>query len=315
MRRFSSLVFLVACLALGALEAASASEPGSGRYAEDCTAKDSGFLVSIEPDGMAKVVAGGAVHDDLLTSYSFFGVRTPADFHIAVLFEAGRAPVEGKDGEPGWLEIWKGEAAYYLLVNGEAAPRYHFCEELAGSELRGPSFECADAQGAVEELICRDEALARQDRALAAAYRKALGRVSKDREQADHLRAEQRGWIKGRNDCWKGEDLRHCVAESYSDRHATLLARYGLAEAALTEVWTCGDEGYRLYVTAFMTEPPTVTLVRGDDTTTAIQRRAASGVRFEAPFGVLFWSKGEEAFLEWPQGEKERCRYRGPLGD
>lgn len=29
------------------------------------------------------------------------------------------------------------------------------------------------------------------------------------------LKAEQRGWIKGRNDCWRSDDMRGCVAGEY----------------------------------------------------------------------------------------------------
>lgn len=96
---------------------------------------------------------------------------------------------------------------------------------------------------------------------------------------------------------------------------ATLLARYGLAEAGQTQVWACGAGPETLYVTPVMTEPATVILVRGEETATAIQRRAASGVRYEAPFGVEFWEKGKEATLRWPQDTRTACRHQGPLGE
>ncbi len=57
-----------------------------------------------------------------------------------------------------------------------------------------------------------------------------------------------------------------------------------------------------------MTEPPTVNLVAGGEQTTATLRPAASGSRYEAPFGVIFWSKGDEATLQWPQGTQAQCR-------
>ena len=204
----------VLALSFLAVRLAAAGEPGSGLYAEDCPTPDSGFAVEIAADGTAEVAAGGGVYRDLLTSYSFFGVRTPADFHIAVLFGRERAPVPMKDGAPGWLEIWKGESAYYLLVNGEKEPRYDFCAEVTRREL-----------------------------------------------------------------------------------------------------WTCGKDQTRLHVTAFKTEPETVTLVRGDESTTAIQGRSGSGVRYEGPSGVVFWMKGREAMLEWPQGTEQHCNYQGPLSD
>lgn len=204
---------IIVLLLLG-VRIATAGEPGSGLYAEDCRTPDSGFAIEIAAGGTAEVTAGGEVYRDLLTSYSFFGVRTPADFHIAVLFGRERSPVPMKDGAPGWLEIWKGEAAYYLLVNGEKEPRYSFC-----------------------------------------------------------------------------------------------------AEVTRREVWSCGEQNTKLYVTAFKTEPETVNLVRGEESTTAIQRRSGSGVRYVGSSGVVFWMKGKDAQLDWPQGTEEQCRYGGPLGD
>ena len=204
---------IVVLLLLG-VRPAAAGEPGSGLYAADCRTPDTGFAVEIAADGTAEVTARGEVYRDLLTSYSFFGVRTPADFHIAVLFGRERSPVPMKDGAPGWLEIWKGEAAYYLLVNGEKEPRYSFC-----------------------------------------------------------------------------------------------------AEVTRREVWTCGEKNTKLQVTAFKTEPETIKLVRGDESTTASQRRSGSGVRYLGSSGVVFWMKGREATLEWPQGTEEQCRYQGALGD
>ena len=194
--------------------AAWADAPGSGLYAEDCRAADAGFAVEIAEDGTADVAAEGKAYRDLLTSYSFFGVRTPTDFLIAVLFGRERAPVPMKDGQPGWLEIWKGKAGYYLLVNGEKQPRYGFC-----------------------------------------------------------------------------------------------------AEVTRQEVWICGETKTKLYVTAFKTEPETVNLVRDGESTMAVQSLAASGVRYEAPSGAVFWMKGREAQLEWPKGSEVQCRYQGPLGD
>ena len=204
---------IIVLLLLG-VRIATAGEPGSGLYAADCRTPDTGFAAEIAADGTAEVTARGEVYRDLLTSYSFFGVRTPPDFLIAVLFGRERSPVPMKDGAPGWLEIWKGEAAYYLLVNGETPPRYSFC-----------------------------------------------------------------------------------------------------AEVARREVWTCGEKNTKLQVTAFKTEPETVNLVRGEESTTAIQRRSGSGVRYLGSSGVVFWMKGREAQLEWPQGTEEQCRYQGPLGD
>lgn len=286
-----------------------AGEPGGGIYAADCNGTNGRFSVEIAPGGTATVEYDGETYADQQTSYSFFGKATPADFHIAVLFSRDRTPLPQETDSPSWLEIWKGEAAFYALPNGDKEKRLYFCTELPAQETLGPDFDCKKARGDVEKLICADKELARRDWALAAVYRKALGRIAGDDAQVRALKAEQRGWIKGRNDCWKAQDVRACVSAAYSDRHATLLARFGMIDAGRTQVWTCDGTAAPLYVTPFMTEPPTVNLLRGDEMATAIQRPAASGSRYEAPFGVSFSIKGKEATLEWPQGSQSVCRY------
>jgi len=304
-----SRIVVCAAILIAAPLTALGGEPGSGVYAADCANPEQGFSVDISSNGTATVMHDGVTYADQLTSYSFFGKATPTDFHIAVLFDRNRTPLPQASGDPSWLEIWKGEAAFYALPNGDKGKRLYFCAERPSKETLGPDFDCAKARGNVERLICADKELARRDWALAAVYRNALGRIAGDDAQVRALKAEQRGWIKGRNDCWKAQDMRGCVSAQYSDRHATLLARFGLIEAGPTQVWTCDGMPVPLYVTPFMTEPQTINLVRGDDTTTAIQRTAASGSRYEAPFGVFFWIKEKEATLEWPQGSSSVCLY------
>ena len=63
-----------------------------------------------------------------------------------------------------------------------------------------PSFDCTKASTAVERLLCKDDGLAKQDRLLAALYKKTLRHLSADRQK--DLRADQRRWAKSRaRDC------------------------------------------------------------------------------------------------------------------
>lgn len=110
--------------------AATSGEPGSGTYAADCSKAGDGFAITLAKgaDGMvgATVKQGGKSYDNLLTSYSYMGQDTPQNFLVAVLFDEGKSPVPAsEDGAS--LEIWKGEAAYYALVNGDKAKRLMFC--------------------------------------------------------------------------------------------------------------------------------------------------------------------------------------------
>jgi len=40
------------------------------------------------------------------------------------------------------------------------------------------------------------------------------------------LKAEQRGWIKGRDDCWKSDEMRGCVKREYRYRIDALRDRW-----------------------------------------------------------------------------------------
>jgi uncharacterized protein len=83
-----------------------------------------------------------------------------------------------------------------------------------------PSFDCGRATHEVEKLICKDAELARLDNTLDGLYAAVL--ESTPASQQRMLKAEQRGWVKGRNDCWKSSDMRGCVADEYRGRIAEL---------------------------------------------------------------------------------------------
>jgi glyoxylase-like metal-dependent hydrolase (beta-lactamase superfamily II) len=57
-------------------------------------------------------------------------------------------------------------------------------------------------------------------------------------------------------------------------------------------------------------DPPKVRLARGDTLIVARQVRAASGAKYEGGLGTTFWTKGNEAMVEWPQGTRFNCRVR-----
>jgi uncharacterized protein len=67
----------------------------------------------------------------------------------------------------------------------------------AGTLPGEPAFNCARASGEIETLVCKT----------------------------------QRGWVKGRNDCWKSADHLQCTQAAYETRIAALQARYELVPA------------------------------------------------------------------------------------
>ena len=178
----------------------------------------------------------------------------------------------------------------------------------------GPTFDCSKASGEIEKLICSDAALAALDRRMKETFDAAVAALEKsaDREPATkRLRAVQRGWIKGRNDCWKGDDERQCTEDAYETRIAELEARYMLLEGSKPVFFECeGNPANEIVATFYRGARPSVRLERGDQVAVGVQVRSASGARYEAEFGTTFWTKGDEAQVEWPQGNRFTCKVR-----
>ncbi|MGD2000552.1 MAG: hypothetical protein PVJ00_08285 [Desulfobacterales bacterium] len=60
----------------------------------------------------------------------------------------------------------------------------------------GPSFDCSKAAGSIEQMICKDDTLSPLDHKMAEVYAAASQKAVN--EHPPVLKAEQRGWIKGR---------------------------------------------------------------------------------------------------------------------
>ena len=183
------------------------------------------------------------------------------------------------------------------------------------SQAKGPAFDCSKAQGEVEQLVCKDEALAALDRKLDEVYKAAVAKARDDVPQ--FLRTEQRGWIKGRNECWKAKDgtfltaswqakdVRECVEGNYRIRISELQALMQLVPPKGPVVYACSDSFGEVVATFFETDPPTARLERGDKTVTAWLVPAGSGSKYEGQ-NVEFWTKGKEATVTWLD-EKLSC--------
>jgi uncharacterized protein len=172
----------------------------------------------------------------------------------------------------------------------------------------GPAFDCAKAQGEVEQLICKDEGLAALDRKLDEVYKAALAKARDDVPQ--FLKTEQRGWIKGRDECWKAKDgtyltaswqardVRGCIEGNYRIRISELQALMQLVPMTGPVYHTCDDAFGEVIATFFETDPPTARLERGDRTVTAWLVPAGSGSRYEGQ-NVVFWTQGKDAQVTW----------------
>ena len=170
----------------------------------------------------------------------------------------------------------------------------------------GPSFDCSQAAGSIEKMICKDTQLAELDRKLAAVYAAAARKAAN--EHPPLLKAEQRGWIKGRNDCWKSDDPRACTETEYRHRIVELQARYRLVTERGPFWFACdGDPRNEVVVTFFETEPPSLIAERGDQVSLMVLQPSGSGAKYQGG-NELFWEHQDEATIVWGYGAPEmRC--------
>lgn len=179
----------------------------------------------------------------------------------------------------------------------------------------GPSFDCAAAESTAEKLICQDGELAALDQLVADRYKAAIASIrgsdSGGEAAEDALHAYQRGWIGGRDECWKTDDPRDCVAWNYKRREGQLVAQYRLEPPSSTVSWYCGDSPANTVDTQFFdTVLPSVRIERGDQVTTGSLTPTASGARYDADFGQFIWIKGDEAHYREadPDGQDFSCK-------
>lgn len=164
-----------------------------------------------------------------------------------------------------------------------------------------PSFSCDDvAQDSIEQLICQQAELAELDNQLATVYASAVKKA--ENQQPNMLPAEQRGWIKGRNDCWKNQDKAGCVKAAYNRRIAELQAHYQLTNFTGPVRFQCGTSvADEVVVTFFSTVPPTLLAERGDKTVLMYHTETGSGYRYEGPNESL-WQQEDGIMLIWGYG-------------
>jgi uncharacterized protein len=176
------------------------------------------------------------------------------------------------------------------------------------SAAAGPTFSCDHVEsGSTEGLICGDPQLTALDRKLAGVYAAASEKAT--REHPPLLQAEQRGWIKGRDECWKSPEKRDCVRDEYVRRIAELQARYRLVPFTGPVRFTCDDDPTNEVIASFFeTEPPTLIAERGGDTSLMFLQPSGSGTRYQGRNESL-WEHQGEATIAWGDGAREiRCK-------
>lgn len=168
----------------------------------------------------------------------------------------------------------------------------------------GPSFDCGKAEAdSIEQMICTDEGLATLDRTLSEVYAVASRKAA--HEHLPVLKAEQRGWIKGRNDCWKSDDPRACIEHNYRLRIAELRARYRLVSAIGPVFYVCDrDPRNEVVATFFQTDPPTLVAERGDQVSLMYLGPSGSGSKYQGRNESL-WEHHGEAMIIWGNGSPQ----------
>ena len=170
----------------------------------------------------------------------------------------------------------------------------------------------AKAHSAAEQLVCQDAGLAALDNELAALYPKALSQLSAEQQKTE--KAMQRGWIKGRNECWKESDTRQCVEESYQLRITELQIKGGQLMVPSPVDYQCDGE-IRLS-TYFYNEAKrpaaVINLSEGaqQSQVLAFEAPSASGARYEGQ-NLTLLTKGNEARLERYDQAARQCRVSG----
>jgi uncharacterized protein YecT (DUF1311 family) len=173
---------------------------------------------------------------------------------------------------------------------------------------QGPTFDCAKAQGEVEALICGDASLAALDRKLDGAYKAASAKATG--ALATRLREDQRGWISGRNDCWKAKQqtwitatwtvdtVKGCVEAQYRLRTSELQAIWRLVPPKTVSHACQNNPANEVVANFFETDPPTIRLERGDRTVTLWRVGAAGEGKYEGQ-NVSLVHKGDALAVSW----------------
>jgi uncharacterized protein len=207
-----------------------------------------------------------------------------------------RATKNGRGDKAGLIAKMRVPILFFGLII--LASRFGF---IATAAAEAPSYDCAKVEpGSIAEMICKDKDLSALDRKLSKVYAQASDKAAN--EHPPRLKAEQRGWIKGRDDCWKSDDKRQCVEGEYKHRIAELQARYRLVPGTGPITYVCdNDPRNEVVVTFFETDPQTLIAERGDNVSFMDIQPSASGAKYQGR-NETFWEHHGEALITWGFG-------------
>ena len=192
------------------------------------------------------------------------------------------------------------------------------CLLPAASWALDPSFDCAKAASTAEEAVCADPALVSLDLELARLYALAVDGPEMDDTRLSELRAVQRGWIKGRDECWKASvPMERCVADAYAMRIDEVRTGYAASRADDDAGASLGPFAYRcegldaLVSAVFINSEEPLVSLRWRETAVVLTRMpSGSGARYAQDYvdGTFeFWTQGDEATLQTPSDGQLTC--------
>ena len=188
-----------------------------------------------------------------------------------------------------------------------AAPTEAASPAAPSSGAVAPSFDCANSTNEIEKLVCADPELATADVRLAEVYDKELNRPETVKPA---MAATQRGWVKGRDDCWKEEDKRRCVLEAYWTRLAELQINSPETTTPTPLEMRCDDNSQPVSASFYNGfDPPALVLTVGNDQAILFSEPSASGSKYGRS-GAEFWEHQGEAKIDF-YGKKLTCRVAG----
>jgi len=168
---------------------------------------------------------------------------------------------------------------------------------LTAARAATPSFDCTQPpKSSIDEMICGDDGLAELDVKMAEVYAQAQ---KKAKGKVNQLKAEQSGWIKGRDDCGKADDKRQCAQDAYQRRIAELQATYRLVPANGPHTWFCNNDSKdEIVVTFFPTDPPTLIATKKGRSSLMYLQPSGSGSKYVGP-SESFWEHQNRALVSW----------------
>jgi uncharacterized protein len=176
-----------------------------------------------------------------------------------------------------------------------------------------PSFNCADAQSRAEQLICGDKELALMDVEASRLFKLVRDREGVPGERRKTLNDDRTRWQKVRDECWISGDLRGCIIAAYAIRIHALRENHAEARAndqdGITKgpfKITCKDLEGPVRATFISSNPPVGALQLRERVHVGI----GTGARYVEPVttgGITFWTSGEAAYLNMPNGMRYEC--------